>query len=378
MKRGTPGHPKMKALCKALDVPLYAGVGLLETLWHLTMRYAPAGNIGKFTNEAIAEELGWPGDPDMLVSSLISAGWLDECDTNRLIVHDWENHADQTVKRYLTVHGITWATQELVHASKNASKNANENSNQDSLPVPVPVPVPVPEPHPVPAPPQADGGCGDSLPADPPDIADIEPPTRSSSTPPANKSLAFARNLAFQHVRHCFDEALKTMPGIDPLNLRQWVDGFFDTYTTAAQASQYVQGFKPEHFVSAWKANLTGKSTATWSGNWVKNMRSTMHAREAKQQEIEAAKRRIEERAGLRSAPPEVQGLLESAVQTPDEEARDAAWKAMPLADRALLVKRACATREDGSKSSFVMPWRVGETRAKDSWWAKEKERGAK
>ena len=52
MKRNTIDHPKTKALARALGLPLYSGVGVLEALWHWTARHAPAGDVGRLRRAA--------------------------------------------------------------------------------------------------------------------------------------------------------------------------------------------------------------------------------------------------------------------------------------------------------------------------------------
>ena len=59
VKRGTLEHPKLRALAKALEIPRPYAVGILESLWHLTARYAPQGDIGRFSDEEIARWVGW-------------------------------------------------------------------------------------------------------------------------------------------------------------------------------------------------------------------------------------------------------------------------------------------------------------------------------
>ena len=98
MKRGTPDHPKTLMLADALGIPIYSGVGLLEILWHWTLKYAAAGDIGRWSNAAIARALGWPSDDaDRLVDALVSCGWLDADDKVRLVVHDWADHCENSV-----------------------------------------------------------------------------------------------------------------------------------------------------------------------------------------------------------------------------------------------------------------------------------------
>ncbi|MCA9280214.1 MAG: hypothetical protein H6815_00290 [Phycisphaeraceae bacterium] len=99
MKRGGPEHPKIRRLAKALSVDVFAAVGVLECLYHWTHRYAVRGDIGRYSNEEIAEGVYWTDDAEKLVRALVDCGLVDECDTNRLVIHDWEEHADDYTKK---------------------------------------------------------------------------------------------------------------------------------------------------------------------------------------------------------------------------------------------------------------------------------------
>lgn len=99
MKRGTPTHPKTLDLKDRLSTSLPVAVGVLEMLWHMTAQYAPAGDIGRFSNSAIARAVGWdePNDADALIKRLVEARFLDESKEHRLIVHDWPDHAEDSI-----------------------------------------------------------------------------------------------------------------------------------------------------------------------------------------------------------------------------------------------------------------------------------------
>lgn len=114
MKRSALAHTKLRRLVRALGVPTYAAVGILEMLWHLTAREAPQGNIGKLEDADIADAVGWLDCPDRLISSLIEAGWLDESREHRLLVHDWHEHADDAVKKNLQRAKLPFLTGESV------------------------------------------------------------------------------------------------------------------------------------------------------------------------------------------------------------------------------------------------------------------------
>lgn len=105
MKHSTPDGIKFKKLQRRLKLPRYATVGILESLWIATIKNAPAGDIGRFDNETIAIECDWDRDADELVDALTDCGWLDKCDKNRLVVHDWHDHAPYFVRGVVSKKG---------------------------------------------------------------------------------------------------------------------------------------------------------------------------------------------------------------------------------------------------------------------------------
>jgi len=97
MKRQAIVHPKMKRLCRLMDIPVWQGVGLLEMIWQLTAREAPRGDIGKLTDEEIALAIDYRGDETKLIEALVQAGWLDRDPAERLVVHGWHEHCEDAV-----------------------------------------------------------------------------------------------------------------------------------------------------------------------------------------------------------------------------------------------------------------------------------------
>jgi hypothetical protein len=125
MKRGTPDHPKTRHLAALLKLRRWQVVGLLESLWHFAAQYARRGDIGKWTNAEIAAGIEWEGDPDKLIECLSETRWLDQSDQYRLLVHDWPDHADQTVSRSDEVKKLGFASISLAPAS-NGHSNARQ------------------------------------------------------------------------------------------------------------------------------------------------------------------------------------------------------------------------------------------------------------
>lgn len=111
MKRGTPDHPKVKALAQRLKIQLPHAGGILEFLWLYTARYAPRGDIGRFSDKIIAEACGWHRKPDELIAALTSdpSKFLDKSAEHRLVVHDWPDHCDDSVKKLLARKQWTFA-----------------------------------------------------------------------------------------------------------------------------------------------------------------------------------------------------------------------------------------------------------------------------
>jgi hypothetical protein len=163
VKREAIAHTKMKRLCRRMDLQLWHAVGLLETLWLLTGREAPRGDIGKLTNEDIALGLDYRGDETALIEALVSTGWLDRDQVERLVIHDWADHADDAVHMRLArarAHFVGNRAPKLSKLPKKEreaaekfyssapeqrmpeSRRAHAGATPDCKPEPVPVPVP--------------------------------------------------------------------------------------------------------------------------------------------------------------------------------------------------------------------------------------------
>ena len=76
-------------------------VGYLEMLWHFTAEFAPQGDIGRYSDDRIEGALDWSGTRGRLVKALTTSGWVDFDLSTRLLVHDWEDHCDEAVRKKL-------------------------------------------------------------------------------------------------------------------------------------------------------------------------------------------------------------------------------------------------------------------------------------
>lgn len=109
VKLGTIEHPKTTKLMGFLGIPRNHAVGILEHLWHYAGRYSPDGAIGKFSDEQIRQDVA-PEIKRGLLEALVDAGWVDVApEPFRLIVHDWKDHADQRVRKWMERNDLEWA-----------------------------------------------------------------------------------------------------------------------------------------------------------------------------------------------------------------------------------------------------------------------------
>ena len=135
MKRGTPDHYKMAELARLLKVPAPYAIpwanGVMERLWHYAAKYTPQGDIGKVSDEAIAKACEWPErKSSQLISALLEAKWLDFSERHRLLVHDWSEHADESVKKLLQRKGLQFFCPENVRSDAQTISNSLAKPSQ--------------------------------------------------------------------------------------------------------------------------------------------------------------------------------------------------------------------------------------------------------
>lgn len=118
MKRGTFRHPKTGDLAAALGITRLEAFGLLGALMEWISEYAPAGDVGRWTDETIAKAVDWPGAPGGLVDGLCRAHWFDLHPEHRLVVHQWPQHAEDWVHRRLAREGRRFATGEVPNLAR--------------------------------------------------------------------------------------------------------------------------------------------------------------------------------------------------------------------------------------------------------------------
>ena len=141
MKRGTFDHPKLIALARELHIPrCYAG-GLLEATWHFTARFCARGDLGRYSDADICAGIHLPTkNPERIVAAMVKTGWLDKHPTHRLLVHDWHEHTDDSVKKTMKNRRCTFYT--FLEMDGNLLETDGKKSPALALPKPEPKPEP--------------------------------------------------------------------------------------------------------------------------------------------------------------------------------------------------------------------------------------------
>lgn len=102
MKAGTFAHPKTKHLAVLLGVDQATAYGILCALCNeFAPAYAPQGDVGRRTDMEIALGVGSSIDPGTLVAALVESRWLCRSESHRLLIHHFDHHAEESVKRRL-------------------------------------------------------------------------------------------------------------------------------------------------------------------------------------------------------------------------------------------------------------------------------------
>lgn len=123
MKRGTIDHPKTHHLAHLLNVPHLYAVGFLEAFFHWACKYAADGELTKFHPIVISRALGHAGDGEDLLDALESAGWIDRLEDDRLLIHDWAEHCEESVHKALQRSGARFADGSAPFARRGAAES---------------------------------------------------------------------------------------------------------------------------------------------------------------------------------------------------------------------------------------------------------------
>ena len=99
MKMAATRSPKFRRLMRVTGMNRATAAGTLELLWLFAMEQAPAGDVGRWSDDDLEAELDWQGQAGELITALLQCGWLDESANHRLVIHDWADHLPEFLQK---------------------------------------------------------------------------------------------------------------------------------------------------------------------------------------------------------------------------------------------------------------------------------------
>lgn len=94
-------HPKTRKLARLLSVHRSQAIGHMMMVWWWALEYAQDGDLGRYSNDEIADAADWPGDPDLFVTSAVECGpdGADGFFNANLTIHNWDQYAGRLIDR---------------------------------------------------------------------------------------------------------------------------------------------------------------------------------------------------------------------------------------------------------------------------------------
>lgn len=96
--RSIKDHRRVTEAADALNIPVPYMIGLLSLLWLWATDNAPDGDLTGLSPRTISRAVQWEGDPQELMDTLISAGWI-ELSPGRMTLHNWECYTGRLIQK---------------------------------------------------------------------------------------------------------------------------------------------------------------------------------------------------------------------------------------------------------------------------------------
>ena len=85
-------HPKLTLIASDLGINKVEALGYLHLMWYWVLKFCDDGNITKYI-DIFQTEIGWKGDSDLFVNTLVNRGFIDKSSTNKYTIHDWLDYS---------------------------------------------------------------------------------------------------------------------------------------------------------------------------------------------------------------------------------------------------------------------------------------------
>lgn len=126
-------HRKVLLLASELGVERVAAIGHLVLFWLWCMDNAPSGILKRINGLQIATAAAWSGNPNDLVSALLSSGFLEKCGRGgiSLRIHDWGQYGGRLCVARVANKERMKRTRASLEKSR-SDQNREEESTKDS------------------------------------------------------------------------------------------------------------------------------------------------------------------------------------------------------------------------------------------------------
>ena len=85
-------HPKLTLIASDLGINKVEALGYLHLMWYWVLKFCDDGNITKYI-DIFPTEIGWKGDSDLFVNTLVNRGFIDKTSTGKYTIHDWLDYS---------------------------------------------------------------------------------------------------------------------------------------------------------------------------------------------------------------------------------------------------------------------------------------------
>lgn len=85
-------HPKLTLIASDLGISKVEALGYLHLMWYWVLKFCDDGNITKYI-DIFPTEIGWKGDSDLFIDTLVNRGFIDKTKHGKYTIHDWLDYS---------------------------------------------------------------------------------------------------------------------------------------------------------------------------------------------------------------------------------------------------------------------------------------------
>lgn len=85
-------HPKLTLIASDLGISKVEALGYLHLMWYWVLKFCDDGNITKYI-DIFPTEIGWKGDSDLFIDTLVNRGFIDKTKYGKYTIHDWLDYS---------------------------------------------------------------------------------------------------------------------------------------------------------------------------------------------------------------------------------------------------------------------------------------------